>query len=448
MPSMLPAGPYRTLTSAEGIPFPYYVIPFDKDGTCEAPQTRAHLLAHARDYSDIFLFSHGWNNDWTVATQRYEHFINGVVALRKTHDLPVPPDYKPMLVGIFWPSQALAWFERETGPAIAGGDPAAPDTATAESAGALRDIASSLPAASRARFYALAQATELAAADAIELARMLASIAAEDDEAGAVDAPSAEDLLAAAAAYSNPEPDWDAVGAVGGAAEPGDPQAAGFTDVLKKLDPRNIVKPFTVYQMKDRAGVVGAHGVAPLLADVLHASRPARIHLLGHSFGCKVVMTALCRLPGDAREVESVLLLQPAVSQYAFAENVPERDVPGGYRSALTRVRRPIASTFSEQDKALHDSFHLAVRRHDDLGELQAAGSETVSRFGALGGFGPLAAGATVEPIRQPVTGYDLKQHGGIIGVDGTGVIMGHGDISNHATWWLLYSLSTAHLRD
>lgn len=448
MPSMLPVGPYRTLTTAEGLPFPYYVIPFDQDGTCEGPQTRAHLLANARAYSDIFVFSHGWNNDWTVATKRYEHFINGFVALRKKHDLPVPADYKPLLVGIFWPSQALAWFEKETGPDFAGGDPAAQDTATAESAATLRDIASTLPAASRARFYDLAQAPELTAAEATELARMLASIARSDDEAGTVDAPSAEDLLAAAAAFSNPEPDWDAVGAVGGAAEPGGPQVAGVIDVLKKLDPRNLVKPFTVYQMKDRAGVVGAHGVAPLLADLLQASDPARIHLLGHSFGCKVVMTALCRMRSDVREVESVVLLQPAVSQYAFAEKVPERNVPGGYRPALTRVRRPIASTFSEQDKALHDSFHLAVRRHDDLGELQAAGSETPSKFGALGGFGPLAAGATVEPIHVPLTGYDLKRHGGIIGVNGTGTITGHGDISNEATWWLAYSLSTAHLRD
>ena len=111
MPPMLPVGPYRTLRTAEGAEFPYYVIPFDKDGTCEGPQTRADLLAHAQDYSDIFVFSHGWNNDWTVATGRYEHFMNGFIELRRRHQLPVPATYAPLLVGIFWPSQALAWFE-------------------------------------------------------------------------------------------------------------------------------------------------------------------------------------------------------------------------------------------------------------------------------------------------------------------------------------------------
>ena len=449
MPPMLPVGPYRTLKTLEGVEFPYYVIPFDKDGTCEGPQTRAHLLANAPGYTDIFVFSHGWNNDWTVATKRYESFITGFMDLRKAHGLPVPAGYKPLLVGIFWPSQALAWFEKETGPEIAAApDPAAQDAATSDTAATLRDIASSLPAGSRARFYELAQKPSLDRAEAKELAQLLASLATGDDERGAEPAPSADDLLAAASALEAPEPDFDAVTPAGGGGQAAVPQAAGVADVLDKLDPRNLIKPFTVYQMKDRAGVVGAHGVAPLVADLLTASGTARVDLLGHSFGCKVVMTALCRLPDDAREVESVLLLQPAVSQYAFAAMVPERGVPGGYRKALTRVRRPICSTFSRQDLALHDTFHLAVRRHDDLGELQAAAAPTVSKFGALGGFGPLEAGATILPIQRPVAPYDLRQHGGIFGIDGSGVIMGHGDISNDATWWLEYSLATAHMRD
>ena len=32
--------------------------------------------------------------------------------------------------------------------------------------------------------------------------------------------------------------------------------------------------------------------------------------------------------------------------------------------------------------------------------------------------------------------------------MESTGLITGHGDISNEATWWLWYSLATAHLRD
>jgi hypothetical protein len=160
------------------------------------------------------------------------------------------------------------------------------------------------------------------------------------------------------------------------------------------------------------------------------------------------VMAALCGMPEGLRPVESVLLLQPAVSMYAFAETVPERNVPGGFRIGLKRTRRPIVSTYSAQDSALHDGFHLAVRRHDDLGELQAAGTDTPSKFGALGGFGPQAAGAITQQIRLPVNAYAFPATGGVIGMESTGVITGHGDISNEATWWLSYSLATAHLRD
>jgi hypothetical protein len=421
------------------------VIPFDKDGMCEGPHTREHLVSHAGDFTDIFVFSHGWNNDWTAATSRYEHFINGFTGLRKARGLAVPAYYRPVLVGVFWPSQALAWFDSETGPDIAAADPAAQNAAAEAATATLRDIASSLPASRRARFYELAQARSLDASQARELAEMLASLTAPDDEGPRADQPSADDLLAAAASMTAQAPDLDAVGTVEGGGAAIEPQAAaGLGDLLGVLDPRNLLKPFTVWSMKDRAGVVGARGVSPLVADLLTRSQ-ARVHLLGHSFGCKVVMTAVARLPAGLRPVESALLLQPAVSQYAFAGRVPERGVPGGFFNTLTRVRRPIVATFSDDDVALRRGFHLAVRRHDDAGELQAAGA--TSLYGALGGFGPLESNASIETIRGPIAAYDLQGTGRIVGVNGTGIITGHGEISNEATWWLAYSLATAHLR-
>ena len=61
----------------------------------------------------------------------------------------------------------------------------------------------------------------------------------------------------------------------GGAAAPG---AAGGA---QSLDPRQVIRVLTVYQMKDRAGVVGAFGVSELLRDLLNAST-ARVHAIGH----------------------------------------------------------------------------------------------------------------------------------------------------------------------
>lgn len=442
MPATIPAGPYRTLRTVEGEAFPYYIIPFDKDGACEGPRTEQHLLDAVAGYSDVFVFSHGWNNDWSTAIKRYEDFINGFQSQRRRLGLEMGEGYKPLLVGVFWPSQALAWFESETGPGFAAADPEAYDASVAVQRNVISDIASELPAAVRERFFELAQSDILDEVDGRELAELLAGLQPADDEGVGGEAPSADDLLAAAHAMFEAEPDYDAVGTVTG--EGTAPQAAfGIGGLLRALDPRALLKPFTVYQMKDRAGRVGRNGVAPLLQGILTRSR-ARVHLLGHSYGCKVVMTALCALPEGQRKVHSALLLQPAVSQYAFADKVPERHgLAGGFRKGLSRVALPIVSTFSSNDSPLTGMYHLALRRFDDLGEQpQAAG--TKSLYGALGGFGPQASGETLVDIKDEKQPYDLGQGGRIIGVQGTRTISGHGDINNPSTWWLAYTLASA----
>lgn len=463
MPSKVPAGPFAIRTTAEGAEFPLYILPFDKDGVCEAPETRQHLLDRVADRSDIFVFCHGWNNDWQAAKERYEKFIQGVVDQRKLHGPAAPPNYRPLLVGLFWPSQALEWFESETGPAMASA------TGDVAAEAALRDeIAAALPQERRARFLELMAATALDEPRSRELAGLLASTLSPDDDEGAVrSAPSPEDLIAAANALQPaPPPDFDDIGSaipsdtppgdtppggaplggasVGGAPAAGDtPAAAGLGDALKWLDPRHLVKPFTVWQMKDRAGVVGGRGVRDLLDALLRGSR-ARIHLLGHSFGCKVVMTATAALAEPPRKLHSAVLLQPAVSQYAFAPKVPETGLPGGFYKTLARIERPVLATFSAHDLALTKTFHWALRRAHDLGEQPLPAGESPSPYAALGGFGPKASNETIVFIHDPGETYDFGPGGRIVGIRGTRTIDGHGGINNPSTWWLASNAALA----
>jgi pimeloyl-ACP methyl ester carboxylesterase len=189
--------------------------------------------------------------------------------------------------------------------------------------------------------------------------------------------------------------------------------------------------------MKDRAGRVGARGVSRLLEDVL-AATTAPVHLVGHSYGCKVVMSALCRLSGAARQVESALLLQPAMSHLAFASDVPGLGAPGGYRPALERSFQPIRATYSRFDEPLTKFFHLAARRASDLGELRIAGAPP-SRYSALGGFGPAdGQGVARVSAEAPGTRYELPAGSRIVGVEASNVISSHSDINNRATWWML----------
>jgi hypothetical protein len=442
MPTRLPAGPYRTLTTVEGVKFPYYILPYDKDGICEGPQTLQHLLDHCAEYSDIFVFCHGWNNDWTTATRRYENFIQGFQELRRTLGLKMPDGYAPLLVGIFWPSQALEWFESETGPDIAAIDPSREDREVADTNRLLSDISLSLPPERRERFFELARAASLNKPEASELAGILAQQLTPDDEGLRTTAPSANDLLSAATALNPQLGDLDAVGTV--AQNDGTPQAAfGVGDLFNALDPRNLLKPFTVWQMKDRAGKVGTQGVTKMLSGLLTRST-ARMHILGHSFGCKVVMSATCSLPDGLRPLYSALLLQPAVSQYAFASEIPERPgARGGFVKALDRVTQPIVATFSANDNALTKLFHLALRRYEDLGEQPIIAGGPPSIYAALGGFGPQNSPSMIVPVQDAGQPYEFGLGGRIIGIEATRTIPGHGDVSNQSTWWLAYTVAS-----
>src|ERR1700736_5823789 len=103
MADQLPVGPYRMIETGSGVPVPFYIIPFDEQGRCQGPLTRDQLLFTAQNgtYTDVFLFCHGWNNDWKNATDTYTSFLQGYLQLERQHGLRHPPPYQPLLVGIY-----------------------------------------------------------------------------------------------------------------------------------------------------------------------------------------------------------------------------------------------------------------------------------------------------------------------------------------------------------
>ena len=68
MANPLQPGPWKALSGEGGAPISSYVLPFDKDGVCVGPRTLDDLVDAANSATDVFLFSHGWNNDWAAAT--------------------------------------------------------------------------------------------------------------------------------------------------------------------------------------------------------------------------------------------------------------------------------------------------------------------------------------------------------------------------------------------
>src|SRR3954451_22218104 len=110
--------PWKTLDDPDLGKVPFYLIEFDKDGNCTSPKARDAFVAVSKGRSDVFLFSHGWNNDWDAATARYERFIERFTEVRRARWNPATREFSPVLAGVIWPSTALVapW---ERGPDIA-----------------------------------------------------------------------------------------------------------------------------------------------------------------------------------------------------------------------------------------------------------------------------------------------------------------------------------------
>jgi hypothetical protein len=455
MRDSLPVGPYRILKTFDNHEVPWYILPFDECGICAAPLTRQDCLRRAAEVkpTDVFLFCHGWNNDWKYATEdRYEKFIRGYEQLRTENNLSYSDGYRPLLVGLFWPSAVLL-FPDERAPQMAGIAAGTVSSGEDESVGIERqeiaELARELPPDHLGQFYELTQG---GATWNEEAARALASLLLEGYQGGddllpgKLPGPTVDDLVGSWQATHKDlraEPGRGPATVVGGTRS-GQPTAAPF---LGLPTPREIVRLFTVWRMKDRAKVVGEKGAGPLLHD-LSSICNARIHVLGHSYGAQVTLAGICSVAMEGlRPIDSVLLLQPAVSAACFAKQVGNTGEPGRYRAAFERVHQPILATYSTHDQALYRYYHLAVDRYKDAGERRPAG--IIPYYAALGGYGPKDCSA--ESQRQellPAT----KEYARvpppirIVGLDGTKLISGHSDICNPATYWALYNQVTNRL--
>jgi pimeloyl-ACP methyl ester carboxylesterase len=445
LPTIRPAGPYPI----EGIETETWLVRFDKNGLCSSPRTREAFLDRlaATPNSPVLFFSHGWNNDFADAVDLYTRFLTHFEKILKAYPLAAPA---PLFVGVTWPSM---WLPADSGPQMAGGAPEAGTAETSSVETAVREIADVLPAnADLQRYYELTE-KQLSQAEARELAGILKPVFQPSDD-GSPEADVSEDAIVQAlndlqkleSGTVTSDDDIDKIGTVAGTGGIAEPAAAGLSAFL---DPRWALRLASLYVMKDRAGRVGATGASALLRDMLQRTS-GPIHAIGHSFGGKVMLSAIATQPNGARPVQSLLLLQPAVSHLCFAQTVPGRTGPGGYSTVIDRVVRPILSTYSTNDFPLHTIYHRALLRRSDLGELRVAMAATPAgdppnAYAALGGYGPRGASERlIGKIPDPGTAIDAAG-ARIVGLDGSldQRIASHGGVANQYTAWALRSAMT-----
>ena len=172
----------------------------------------------------------------------------------------------------------------------------------------------------------------------------------------------------------------------------------------------------------------------------------AKIHLMGHSFGCIVVSSILNGPQGTgslARPINSVALVQGAMSLWSYADQVLGSSQPGYFRSVLTRgvVSGPIITTKSRHDTAVGILYPAAVGlvREADF-------ADTLPKYGGIGSFGIQGTPIAVERDMLDKDGDYSFASGKIYNLESSkyiakmnGVAGAHTDIAGpqvaHAIW-------------
>jgi hypothetical protein len=397
---------------------PHWEVGFDEHGTPARGDVDT-LLAElpGPGLTDLLVFAHGWNSDRGQARRLYRRFFEQVPALLAREG---GASARVGTLGVVWPSKRWADEPEPTGAgggAAGLGDAAAPPGGDAALVEDLKDVFSG---AGRAEALdELARLLEERPEDPAALARFQALMAELAGEPDAV--PAGEDAGEVALLEDDPEEVFgrfaDAV------ARPGEGGAAGIGDAVGRLwdGAKEALRQLTYFEMKKRAGVVGKQGLGPLLGRVADTDPDLRAHLVGHSFGARLVAFALAGLPDPARSpVKSVYLLQGAFSHFAFADALPMDPARGGaLKGMAARVDGPLVASFSVHDTAVGRFYPLAsMSSRDDSAGLE----DRLFRWGGIGHDGAQAVDAAVAALGPVGTGYPFAP-GRFVNLDGNAIV-------------------------
>jgi hypothetical protein len=392
----------------------YYLVCFDEGGQerleADASRLSERLLADlasAPEVTDVFVTSHGWKGDVPAAIGQYDKWIAAMGAQDDDRSAArrIVPGWRAVTVGVHWPS--LPWGDES--PGLLGADSG--DDLAAESAlpdatlvdryaariGDNADVRAALSAiVESGDAISVTSAADVTLSPQLHAAYQRLFTGSGLDLADAAAAPGRDQERYAPAAIitesisADPQPDV-APAPAGPGLLGGDPDGGGWRHRARDLL-LSPVRQLSFWQMKARARAIGEGGVNGLLREIQRAAPNARIHLMGHSFGCIVVTAAICgpvadgRAQGLPRPVDTLFLVQGAMSLWSYADELPFGSGGSGYYRAIRNqglVNGAVVTTQSSHDKAVGIWYPRGAAVADEyvLGE-------QLPKFGALGTFG------------------------------------------------------------
>jgi pimeloyl-ACP methyl ester carboxylesterase len=405
----------------------------------------AQIDQAVRNATDVFVLSHGWWNNKETAECRYGEMIGALGA-------GAPVGSKPLFIGIYWPS---AVFPMEKGDCESGARPTTEAMAGGTFETQLRHWApEAFPAAAAQPGFGtqLEELNRLTALDTVgtpvsdaDLQR-IASILSEWTKAGAGDRPAVAEGPEVAVFDGTPAAiveRWKQRTTPGGA------ESFNLRGAL------DFANAFTFWAMKQRAGVVGGAGVYELVKRIRDAGGDqVRIHLIGHSFGGKLVSAAATGVNNaPPNVVDSVFLLQGAFSHFAFSTAAQitaagiETTSPGVYARLLARTGQPalrgaLVAMFSSEDSKNKILYPVGVSISRDFLERNAP-----SKYGSVGADGLQALAAEAVALKSQRVPANAASSPRLVNVDAGGVVHDHSDIVHPQVFDMIWDVVKAQVR-
>lgn len=204
---------------------------------------------------------------------------------------------------------------------------------------------------------------------------------------------------------------------------------------------RNLIAYAVATQMRAQSEALGRLGLRPTLLALSRGLQQTRLHLVGHSFGARALLTAV-DAPTDSGDLllpKTITILQGALPQDALA---PARaDSPEGFFHAVLaegKAGGPILVTYSLSDESAGLPYAIAARiaEHSQNREEFPEPVGVMAQCGATDtGALQLALGARTLP---------RWKRGMVVNLNGRGVIANHSDVGKPEIAQAILSAATS----
>jgi len=437
-------------------PFPYFPIRFDRNARVIAPgdtALRTFLKDAASKATDLIVIAHGWNNDMAEAENLYSELLGNAADLLREGKLPGLASRRLAVLAVLWPSKKFAESELIPGNAACAGDRVDVKALSHQLDALQGGFDSPSQAATLKAMQGLLprlKDSDSACEEFVKLARSLVS-AGQPDRMDGSDRFFSDPPLKVFQKLGKPV-SFTAIAlpgnGSGGTAGQG-VSALGLGDLFSGVGSaaRNVLNLITYYQMKERAGLIGAAALNPLLRAIRKEHPALRLHLVGHSFGGRLVTATAAGISARTLlQADSMSLLQAAFSHYGFARNWDQKNNDAVFRRVVAgkALRGPLIITHTTSDKAVGMAYPLASLL---AGQNASALGDRSSDYGGIGRNGAqktpeaqdgnlIPAGGTYRFVAGRLHNLNALNSAGDL-------IRNHGDVRNrHVAYAVLSAIA------